>query len=65
MYADTRTVDYQVGTLQIDFYDAADGKLVWRGSTERILPRNAGTPAERERMLRETVAQLLAHYPPR
>ncbi|CAM5267956.1 hypothetical protein SSTU70S_03812 [Stutzerimonas stutzeri] len=32
MYADTRTVDYQVGTLQIDFYaDAADGKLGWRG----------------------------------
>ncbi|CAM5263314.1 hypothetical protein SSTU70S_03198 [Stutzerimonas stutzeri] len=50
---------------KIHFYDAADGKLVWRGSTERILPRNAGTPAERERMLRETVAQLLAHYPPR
>lgn len=65
IYADTRTVDYQVGTLQIDFYDAADGKLVWRGSTERILPRSAGAPAERERMLRETVAQLLAHYPPR
>ncbi|MCW3147074.1 DUF4136 domain-containing protein [Stutzerimonas stutzeri] len=65
MYTDTRTVDYQVGTLQIDFYDAVDGKLVWRGSAEQILPRNAGTPAERTGMLRETVAKVLAQYPPR
>lgn len=36
-YSETRTLDYKVGTLQIDLFDGRDGKLVWRGSAEQIL----------------------------
>ena len=43
MFTDTRTIDYQVGTLQID-RDAADGKLVWRGSAEQVLRSRQARP---------------------
>ncbi|MBF6623864.1 MAG: hypothetical protein B7Z23_01615 [Pseudomonadales bacterium 32-61-5] len=65
MYTDTRTLHYQVGTLQIDFYDADDGKLIWRGSTEQTLRSDPGGPQERASMLREAVARVLSQYPPR
>ena len=59
-----RTVDYQVATLQIDLLDGRDGKLVWRGSAEQVLRASAQSPAQREAAIRDTVAQVLAHYPP-
>ncbi|KAA8695425.1 putative Lipoprotein [Pseudomonas syringae pv. helianthi] len=65
MSTETRSVDYKVGTLQIDMFDGKDGKLVWRGSTERILNDNAGNPTEREQAIRTTVAKILEQYPPR
>jgi len=64
MYTDTRTIHYRVGTLQLDFYDADDGKLVWRGNTEQVLRDNPGGPQERAGMFRETVAKVLSQYPP-
>jgi len=64
MFTDTRTIDYQVGTLQIDLYDATDGKLVWRGSAEQVLSSRQGTPDERAGNLRELVARVLSQYPP-
>jgi len=63
-YTETRTLDYQVGTLQIDLFDGKDGKLVWRGSAEQILRRNPANPSERVAAIRQTVAKVLAHYPP-
>ena len=63
-FADTRTIHYQVGTLQVDFYDADDGKLVWRGSAEQVLRDNPGSPQERAGMFRETVSKVLSQYPP-
>lgn len=65
MITDTRTIHYQVGTLQVDFLDADDGKLVWRGSAEQVLRDDPGSPQERSNMFRETVAKVLAQYPPR
>jgi len=65
MFTDTRTINYQVGTLQIDFYDATDGKLVWRGSAEQVLSSRQGTPDERAGTLRELVTKVLSQYPPR
>lgn len=65
MVTDTRTIHYQVGTLQVDFYDADDGKLVWRGSAEQVLRDDPGSPQERSSMFRETVAKVLSQYPPR
>lgn len=64
VYTDTRTLHYQVATMQLDLYDARDGKLVWRGSTERTL-RQQGSPAERAGFIREIIAQVLSQYPPR
>ena len=63
-YADSRTVDYQVATLQIDLFDARDVKLVWRASSEDILRRASG-PEERAGMIRQAVARVLSQYPPR
>ncbi|WP_025995934.1 DUF4136 domain-containing protein [Pseudomonas syringae] len=65
MNTETRSVDYKVSTLQIDLFDGKDGKLVWRGSTERILSDNAGNPTDRETAVRATVAKILEQYPPR
>lgn len=62
---DTRTIHYQVGTLQLDMYDAEDGKLVWRGSAEQVLRDDPGSPQERAGMFRETVNKVLSQYPPR
>lgn len=63
-YTEVRTLDYQVGTLQLDFLDR-DGKLVWRGSAAQIVPRHAGSPQERAAAMQQTVAKILAQYPPR
>ena len=64
-YVETRTLDYQVATVQIDLHDSRDGKLVWRGSAEQVLRNQAGGPNERSAQVRETVAQILSQYPPR
>ncbi|MGO2452406.1 DUF4136 domain-containing protein [Pseudomonas taetrolens] len=64
MYNETRSVDYQVGTLQIDLLDARDGKLVWRGSAEQIVnPRP--TPAERSAAIHNAASKILSNYPPK
>ncbi len=62
---ETRSVDYKVTTLQIDLLDGKDGKLIWRGSTEQILSQSSTNPAERETVIRNTVAKILEQYPPR
>ena len=61
---ETRSVDYQVTTLQIDVLDGKDGKLVWRGSTEQILNDSPDNPAARDTAIRTTVAKILSQYPP-
>ena len=64
MYNEVRTVDYLVGTLQIDLFDAKDGKLVWRGSAEHTLHPNP-TPSERSAAIYNAVSKVLSSYPPR
>ena len=63
-YSETRVLDYQTGTLQIDLYDGKDGKLVWRGSGQQILRDSQANPSERSAKIRETVAKVLSQYPP-
>lgn len=63
-YTETRTVDYKVGTVQIDLFDGKDGKLVWRGSAEQTLRRAQTDPAERDAAIRDTVTRVLSQYPP-
>ncbi|MBV2133869.1 DUF4136 domain-containing protein [Pseudomonas sp. MAP12] len=62
-YTEVRTLDYQVGTLQLDFLDH-DGRLIWRGSAAQMLRRNPGSPQERAIAINKTVAKILARYPP-
>lgn len=64
MYNETRNIVYQVGTLQIDLMDAQDGKLVWRGSAEKVV-NSSPTPAERSAAIREAVTKILSNYPPK
>lgn len=61
---ETHNVQYQVQTLQIDLFDAQDGKLVWRGSTEQEMRNTLQSPAQREQAIRNTVAEVLKQYPP-
>ncbi|AJE23655.1 DUF4136 domain-containing protein [Azotobacter chroococcum] len=44
--------------------ETRDGRLVWRGSTQQTLRDGPYNPAERTRMIRETVAKVLSQYPP-
>lgn len=61
---ETRNIDYKVSTLQIDILDGKDGKLVWRGSTEQVVNSSQATPAALDTAVRQTVAKVLAQYPP-
>lgn len=62
-YSQTRTVDYQVMTLQIDLLDAADGRLVWRGSDSEVI-NDRLSPIDRSRAMHERAARILSNYPP-
>ena len=63
-FSETRTLDYKVSTLQIDLLDGRDGKLVWRGSAEQVMRQSPAAPEAREAAIRQSVAQVLEHYPP-
>ncbi|MDE3737394.1 MULTISPECIES: DUF4136 domain-containing protein [Pseudomonas] len=63
-YTETRIYNYKVATIQVDLYDGKDGKLVWRGSAEQVMTSAPPSPAEREAAIRETVAKVIAQYPP-
>ena len=62
-YTDTTVHQYQQGTLILDFIDAKNKELVWRGSGQSQL-REMKTPAEREKRVRAAVEAILAKYPP-
>ncbi|MET1080618.1 MAG: DUF4136 domain-containing protein [Pseudomonas sp.] len=61
---ETRNLTYQVNTLQVDLFDGKDGKLVWRGSAEQPRHDRQQTPGERTAAIGQTLAQVLAQYPP-
>jgi len=63
-FAETRTVEYKVATIQIDMFDGRDGKLVWRGSAEQTMNHYPPTPQERAQAIQKTVANALSNYPP-
>lgn len=62
--SETRSVDYQTATLQIDLLDADDNQLVWRGSSTEVIRDQAPSPAERTRKTHELVSRVLTGYPP-
>ncbi|HHP7233798.1 MAG TPA: DUF4136 domain-containing protein [Desulfobacterales bacterium] len=60
---ETTVREYDEGILVIDFLDAASGELFWRGIGTRRL-RQYSDPQEITREVNETVAKILAQFPP-
>ncbi len=55
------TVEYRVGTVIVDFVDAKENELLWRGVGESVVDPGAVS----EEAIREIVAGILAKYPPK
>jgi hypothetical protein len=59
----TTTVEnYRVGTLVLDFYDAHNKQLIWRGSAQEAL---SDKPEKNEKKLEKSVSKMLDHFPPK
>lgn len=56
--------DYDEGTLVIDFLDASNNRMFWRGSSTRRIT-TLKTPDERIAVIQETVRAILTQYPPK
>jgi hypothetical protein len=57
----TTTETYQTGTLIVDFFDAKNKNLVWRGSFTDTLSNNSGKNIKK---LKRAVRKLFEHFPP-
>lgn len=54
---------YDVGILVIDFYDAGNGSLIWRGTGSEVVSSNP-TPEKTTEFVNRMVSSILAQYPP-
>jgi hypothetical protein len=52
-----------VGTLNLDFYDVATKKQVWRGEASKTLKMEK-KPEKVQKNLNKAMAKLLKNYPP-
>lgn len=57
----TQPVNYAVGTLVLDFYNAQNHQLIWRGVASDSL---SGSAEKNEKKLDKAVDKLLDHFPP-
>jgi hypothetical protein len=57
----TQVENYPVGSLVLDFYDAKDKQLLWRGVADQSLSNN---PEKNEKKLDKAVNKMLEHFPP-
>jgi hypothetical protein len=57
----TEPVNYPVGTLVLDMYDAHNKQLIWRGVSSDTLSNN---PEKNEKKLDKSVDKMLDHFPP-
>lgn len=53
-----------IGSLALDFYDAAGKSLVWRGLASKQIDPNA-KPEKRQKNLDKGMAKLLKNFPPK
>ena len=61
--ATTTSTTYQVGTLDLDMYDTAARKLVWRGTaTKTVNPSD--NPEKNQKNLNKAMEKLLKKFPP-
>lgn len=58
----TTTINYRVGTLVLDMYDAKDKHLIWRGTANNTL---SDKPEKNERKLDKAVDKMFEHFPPK
>ena len=60
----TDVYQYEEGTLLVDFFNAKDQKLVWRGTAKGELDDN---PSQQEKLanIESTITQMLAPFPPK
>jgi hypothetical protein len=58
----TAVETYEVGTLVLDFYDAHNKELVWRGTASQTL---SDKPEKDEKKLEKAVEKMLEHFPPK
>ena len=58
----TEQVNYPVGSLVVDLYDAHDKQLVWRGVSSESLSNN---PEKNEKKLDKAVDKMFDHFPPK
>lgn len=56
-----RTYEQQVLIVDVQFIEAASGQVIWSDSAENI---SVDEQAERNRLLRKTIQQVLSSYPP-
>ena len=59
--ATTSTVNYTVGTLVIDMYDANSKRLIWRGTASKTLSDKVD---KNEKTLEKSVDKMFDHFPP-
>jgi Domain of unknown function (DUF4136) len=57
----TQAVNYPVGSLVLDFYDAQNHQLIWRGVSSDSL---SNSPEKNEKKLDKAVNKMLEHFPP-
>jgi hypothetical protein len=58
----TQVINYPVGTLVLDLYDAHNKQLIWRGVSSDTLSNN---PEKNEKKLDKAVDKMLDHFPPK
>lgn len=63
MPVNTAIEQYKVGVLIIDVIDARLKRLIWRGTSERILGE-VTSPQERTDLINSTVNDILGRFPP-
>ena len=61
---ETRTYQYEQGTLLLDVVDPTTTNLIWRGTATAVVDPDVSTE-KRERRIAEAVAKVLADFPPR
>ena len=57
------TINYQEGTLILDFINPKTKKLIWRGVGKKVVSQKA-TPEKREKGINDAVEKILNQFPP-
>jgi hypothetical protein len=57
----TQVESYQVGSLVVDFYDAHNKQLIWRGVSSDSL---SDKPDKNEKKLEKAIDKMFNHFPP-